>query len=257
MAMPGREANYGKPWSRNELILAFDLYCRIPFQRTKASNPEVRKLATILDRSPASVARKLGNFGAFDPELRKRNISGLQHGSRLDRAIWDEFHQDWNTLVLEASKLLVSLSGTPIKETLELPVGPSERLATARQRIHQSFFRDAVLSSYENRCCITGISIPECLIASHIVPWRADERFRADPTNGLCLSSTFDRLFDSGLLTVTTELDVCLSKRLLGISKGPVHELICRYHKQPILPPRRFAPETARLKWHRENVFIE
>lgn len=256
MAMPGKEANYGKPWSRKELILAFDLYCRIPFQRTKASNPDVQKLATILDRSPASVARKLGNFGAFDPELKKLNISGLQHGSRLDLEIWEEFHKDWNVLVLEASKLRTSFNETPPEKSLEIPFGPSERVATAKQRIHQSFFRDAVLSSYENRCCITGISLPECLIASHIVPWSADERFRADPTNGLCLSSTFDRLFDAGLITVTDDLVVRLSQRLLGMTKGPVHELICRYHEHSIFPPMRFAPEMARLRWHRENVFI-
>ena len=63
--------------TRDELILAFYLYCRIPFQKTKASTPEVQELAALLQRSPASIARKLGNFGAFDPELKRRRISGL------------------------------------------------------------------------------------------------------------------------------------------------------------------------------------
>jgi putative restriction endonuclease len=58
------------------LILAFELYCRIPFQRTKATDPRVKKLAGVLGRTPASVARKPGNFGAFDPQLAARNISG-------------------------------------------------------------------------------------------------------------------------------------------------------------------------------------
>ena len=63
---------YGEPWTREELILAFDLYCRIPFQKTKANNPDVIQLAELLGRSPASVARKLGNFGSFDPELQRQ-----------------------------------------------------------------------------------------------------------------------------------------------------------------------------------------
>ncbi len=75
--------NYGAPWLRDELILAFDLYCRIPFKKTKASNPEVISLAKLLDRSPAAVARKLGNFGSFDPELQKQQVTGLLHASKL------------------------------------------------------------------------------------------------------------------------------------------------------------------------------
>ena len=56
---------YGALWTRQELILAFDLYCRIPFRKTKANNRDVIELAKLLGRSPASVARKLGNFGSF------------------------------------------------------------------------------------------------------------------------------------------------------------------------------------------------
>ena len=69
--MTAKPAQDGKNWSREESILAFDLYCRTPFSKTKANNPDVISLAGILKRTPASVARKLGNFGAFDPELKK------------------------------------------------------------------------------------------------------------------------------------------------------------------------------------------
>src|SRR3989304_2581612 len=93
------EPRYGVAWSREELILAFELYCKTPFQKTKTSNPEVQQLAELLGRTPASVARKLGNFGAFDPELRKAEITGLTHTSKLDREIWEEFHRNWNGLV--------------------------------------------------------------------------------------------------------------------------------------------------------------
>lgn len=250
------QLNYGKPWTRDELILAFELYCRIPFQKTKATNPEVRKLAIALKRSPASVARKLGNFGAFDPELKERNISGLAHGSRLDRQIWDEFHHDWNTLVLEAHRLRTGLlvnTGEP--EKLSIPTGKSERIVLAKQRIHQQFFRETVLSSYEFGCCITGLPVTECLVASHIVPWSADERYRADPTNGLCLSATFDRLFDSGLITVSADMKVRLSRQLLGRKDAASTKLIVFHNNQPIILPRRFSPSRERLAWHEQNIF--
>jgi putative restriction endonuclease len=107
--MDARPANDGQPWTRKELILAFELYCRIPFQHTKATDPRVKELAAILQRTPASVARKLGNFGAFDPQLAAQNISGLTHGSKLDRAVWDEFHTDWNSLIELAHQLRTKL----------------------------------------------------------------------------------------------------------------------------------------------------
>lgn len=60
-------SKYNTIWSREELVLALYLYCQIPFAKTKANNLEVIRLAKVLERTPSSVARKLGNFGAFDP----------------------------------------------------------------------------------------------------------------------------------------------------------------------------------------------
>jgi putative restriction endonuclease len=254
--MPERPANDGMDWTRDQLVIAFELYCRTPFQKTKASNPEVKRTALLLGRTPASVARKLGNFGAFDPQLREKGITGLTHSSRLDKVVWDEFHHDWNALVEEASRLRGSLGEPTIEEEpITFPVGPSERLRVSRERIHQAFFRQTVVSSYECRCCITGINVQECLVAGHIVPWATNERLRADPTNGLCLSATFDRLFDSGLMTITIELTVLLSARILTASDTAVQSEFARYQGKPIMRPRRFCPSTEHLAWHRSNVF--
>jgi putative restriction endonuclease len=257
--MSGQPSQYGQPWTHDELILAFDLYCRIPFKATKASNAAVVELARILSRSPAGVARKLGNFGAFDPELHKRNIVGLAHGSRRDREVWDEFHNDWTRLVEKAERLRARLRRTvethPPFSGRRAPQGPSERVVSAKQRLHQTFFRQTVLSSYENRCCVTGLTIPEALVASHIVPWSHDERRRVDPTNGLCLSATFDRLFDCGLICIEPDLTLRCSKQLMHRSDSPVCQLILPYHQRPIGRPVRFLPSTACLQWHRCNVF--
>ena len=87
-----RTGSYGAPWSRDELVLALYLYCQLPFARTKATNPDVMRLADLLGRSPSSIARKLGNFGAFDPSLAQRGITGLTHFSKTDKAIWEEFN---------------------------------------------------------------------------------------------------------------------------------------------------------------------
>jgi len=241
--MTERPANDGQLWTRNELVLAFELYCRIPFQRTKATDWRVKELAALLHRTPASVARKLGNFGAFDPHLAARNISGLTHGSKLDKAIWNEFHADWNGLVVRAHELRRELDPSKSDpEPLVAPLGPSEKIVTTKQRLHQVFFRDAVMSSYNGRCCVTGLPIIECLVAGHIIPWSADEHRRADPTNGLCMSATYDRLFDSGLMTVEDDLTICISRRLRALKDQTVVDLVAPRHGQKITPPVRFSP---------------
>lgn len=89
-------------WTRDQLLVAFGLYCRIPFQKTKANNPSVIQVAHLIGRSPASVAMKLGNFGSFDPALRTKGIKGLSGASRADRAIWDQFNQSWERLSIES-----------------------------------------------------------------------------------------------------------------------------------------------------------
>jgi putative restriction endonuclease len=256
MKQESDSSRYGAPWAREESILAFELYCRIPFQRTKSNNPAVQELARVLGRTPASVARKLGNFGAFDPELRQKDISGLTHTSRLDRQVWDEFHADWNGLVWQANQIRQGKQHrVEMPSSLTQPSGPSEALRTTKQRVHQSFFRDAILSSYATTCCVTGLTIPECLIASHIIPWSADARFRTDPTNGLCLSATFDRLFDAGLMTVTLDLLVRFSSRITESKSRVEEDLICRYSNRPIKRPQRFLPSVEHLAWRHANRF--
>ncbi len=251
-----RPANDGQLWTRDELILAFELYCRIPFQRTKASDTRVKELAALLHRTPASVARKLGNFGAFDPQLAARNISGLSHGSKLDKAVWDEFHADWNGLIIHAHDLRRRFEPNKLDvASLLQPSGPSEKVVTYKQRLHQAFFRDAVISSYNNRCCVTGIPLVECLVAGHIIPWSVDEHRRSDPTNGLSLSATFDRLFDAGLITFADDLTLCVSKRVRSLKDEAVATLITARHGQQMISPTRFYPDPACLRWHRDNRF--
>jgi len=255
--MDARPANDGQPWTREQLILAFELYFRVPFGRITTRNPLIRELADDLGRTAASVTRKLGNFGAFDPELAARNVSGLTHGSELDRAIWDEFHKDWSGLVVKAHGLRRAHEpGKREVQPLIAPSGPSEKIVTAKQRLHQAFFRDAVISSYNTRCCVTGLPLIECLVAGHIIPWSVDEHRRADPTNGMCMSATFDRLFDSGLVTIEDDLTLCVSNRVRGLKDQSAADLITARHGQKILPPARFYPDPACLRWHRDNIFV-
>lgn len=245
---------YGEKWSRDETILAFELYCRIPFRLTKRTTPSVAALADVIGRTPSSVARKLGNFGSFDPYLRERGRSGLAHASKLDEQVWNEFQSNWESLVIEAFEIRTSLEGgiaTPEKSR-DLDV-PTERVVVRKERIGQQFFRESVMSGYDSTCCVTGVDLAECLVASHIVPWSENADSRLDPANGLCISATFDRLFDRFLMTVAPDYSIRMSKRILESTNQFVVDSIARYNERKINLPDRFAPKHSYLVFHNDR----
>ncbi len=248
-----RPARYGLDWTREESVLAFDLYCRIPFRKTKANNPEVIKLAQTLQRSPASVARKLGNFGAFDPELKKQKIAGLSHTSALDEAIWYEFNSNWGELVIEADRLRQQKEGKTISDEMEPLIpeikGPTERVTTAKQRIYQSFFRASVLSGFNQQCCICRLPHPEILIASHIVPWSVREDARVNPQNGLCLCASHDVAFERGLIGISTDFTIILCDRVKKSKDTASQLLFGAFEGKRIILPDRFIPRAEFLSW--------
>lgn len=130
-----------------------------------------------------------------------------------------------------------------------LVVGKTAR-ATVEVRTNQGFFRDMILSAYGYRCCITGIANSELLVASHISPWAHDEKNRMNPRNGLCLNVLHDRAFDRGLLTLTEEYTILVSKEVR-------HSMLVQFSEQKIELPSRFLPDKDLLKQHRERVFRE
>ena len=144
-----------------------------------------------------------------------------------------------------------------VEDSLEFPEGRT-RESIVRARVNQGFFRAAVLAASGMRCCLTGLSIPQLLNASHIVPWSVDVKNRTNPRNGLCLNAIHDRAFDCGLLTVTTDLKVKLSPKLKGkFADVSVRDLFSRYDGTPISLPRRFAPDAEFLRYHNEQVFLK
>lgn len=79
-----------------------------------------------------------------------------------------------------------------------------------------------VLDGYGSKCCVTGIEEASLLIGSHIVPWAEDVAQRLNPRNGLCLNALHDRAFDVGLMTVSDDLRVRVSPKVLHLpTLGP------------------------------------
>ncbi|MDQ3257808.1 MAG: HNH endonuclease [Acidobacteriota bacterium] len=248
---------------RDELLLTFNLYCRTPFGRLHRNNPEIVALAQKLNRTASAVAMKSVNFASFDPSHQSRNVRGLSNASRADRAIWDEFNANSELLAYESQqayrRILADFSSDSATGQWDETFSrsrPTESTRLVRVRLVQSFFRNAVLASYEYRCAICRLDLLELLSASHIIPWKINIERRADPRNGLALCAIHDRAFDRGLLTITEFLTVRSSKRVKTKTPGELHAVaLVKIDGQAIMLPKRFHPAPEALAYHREHVF--
>lgn len=256
----------GKNWSREQLQLAFYFYCQTPFGQLHGKNPKVVELAKLMGRTPGALAMKCGNFASLDPVIRESGRSGLGNASRLDKDIWDEFHANWEQLAVECEQLMHILQcrrPTPATESRSddrdkkfalTDYTGDTREAIIQQRIRQTFFRNAVLSSYGGRCCISGVSESRFLVASHIIPWREDKVNRLNPANGLCLSVIHDKAFDCHLFTLDDNFRIMLSRKLRATKDEFLQEVFGHLNDEQIRLPEKFLPPLEFLTKHRTTM---
>jgi putative restriction endonuclease len=247
----------GEDWSREEHVIAFHLYNKIEFGKIHMRNPEVIELAAMLGRKVGSASRKLANFARLDPVLQARDIRGLEHGSKGEVEVWREFEERPEVLVFESTRLLAERLGNEVEEVADikesdLPPPGLEREALVNLRVNQNFFRNRVLSAYQFRCCVTGLSHRSLLTASHIIPWAEDAKNRLNPRNGLCLNALHDRAFDKRLMWIDSDFRVRFSQELHRVRDDSKQSLdwFLSFEGKQLLLPARFQPDSKLLSQH-------
>jgi putative restriction endonuclease len=123
-----------------------------------------------------------------------------------------------------------------------------------RPRLGQSSFRVLVTEAYRRRCAITGESTLVALEAAHIVPYSGHGSH--DIQNGLLLRADFHRLFDTGLVGVTPNLQIKISPRIRETwFNGRTYYTLQDRTLSVVPEERSMRPDPDRLQWHLNNVF--
>jgi putative restriction endonuclease len=261
------------PWTREHGLIALNLYCKLPFGKLHRGNGIIKDVAARMGRTASSLALKLVNFASLDPLVQARGKSGMKGASAADRKLWGEFQGNLEVLGPLSEQLLHDLVTRddeleidllqPDRLRVEPPptsmILPEDTETTTQVKVRrgQHFFRQSILSAYDVRCCITGINVPELLVASHIKPWRDFPRERLEPRNGLCLSSIHDRAFDVGLITLDKDFKVKLSGRLKSyFPQSALEQSFVPFEGATIRMPGKLAePSQDYVTYHRENIF--
>ena len=123
-----------------------------------------------------------------------------------------------------------------------------------RIRIKQSTFRKKVLRNFDHKCCLTGVTENDLLVASHIIPWSIKIDTRLSPHNGLCLSTLYDILFDKGYFTLNEKYEVIIASKLDELSlqtQNWLNEISGKVISNPV----KYEISQIALEYHRNTIF--
>jgi putative restriction endonuclease len=249
-------------WTREELILALNLYLKLPFGKLHSRTPEIAHLAKLIGRNANAVAMRLNNFASVDPYHQQRGVGGLAGGIKQVQPIWDEFINNKEELIFESEKILASKENVTLEEKhLDALRGTEHlkgeyKLREVKTRVNQDVFRDIVLANYDSKCSITGIDIPALLRASHIIPWSKNEKERLNPENGICFCSLYDCAYDKGYIGINKKLEIVISSELKKKSKQVYYsKYFAELGGSKIQMPRKYFPKKEFLDFHLDTVF--
>ena len=249
-------------WTKEELILAFNLYLKIPFGKMHSSNKDIIHLANLIGRTPNSIALRLVNFASVDPVLKARGIKGMDGGTKIVKPIWDEFFHNQEELVFLSEKILAEKENQTIETKFDdllfdiKDLKGDTKIREVKTRINQNVFRHIVMANYSGKCAISGIDLPELLFASHIVPWAKNEQERLNPENGICLSALYDKAFDKGLIGVNEQYQILLSEKIKKRKNKDFYgQYFASLENKSLILPQKYLPRKEFIQYHLDMVF--
>jgi hypothetical protein len=170
----------------------------------------------------------------FQPFVYCGGLEYIEHDENTTRPIhivyqsldYDEITQNQNLInIYNWKPEMIGKSSTNnvylVKKQISRPKGEqkkpnyTERRGLVTSRVGQGWYRQEILKKWGNECSITGCSLTEILISSHIKGWsECEDSERLDPNNGILLSPNVDSLFDKHLISFNDNGSMIMSDRI-------------------------------------------
>jgi 5-methylcytosine-specific restriction protein A len=166
-------------WTRDELILALDLYIKTRPRNLAKDDPQIHALSKVLNslptaqaakdpskfRNPNGVSMKIYNFKRFDPDYKG---AGLTRGNHLEEVVWDEFASDPERLAAVAEAIrkgAAEMSAAPNGgSVVDVPIDPDEEFQEGGvlTRLHKRRERDPKASAKKKAAVLQETGKLQC-----------------------------------------------------------------------------------------------
>lgn len=155
----------------------------------------------------------------------------------------------WNAKSLHA-EVSVGLPGELTADPQETALERRYALRQVKTRLHQTLFREAVITAYGGRCALSGLPEVSLLDAAHIAADGDELLGQPVVTNGLPLTKLHHAAFDKHLIGIDPSYRIVVSKRLLDTRDGPTLEALKQLNGNMLIAPRRVQdrPDKQRLE---------
>lgn len=125
----------------------------------------------------------------------------------------------------------------------------SERKVKTRN--FQQAFRNILLECYQSKCAMCDVDDGQFLRGCHVVPVSKDIKIASYPTNGICLCVLHDVAFENGLISISDQYEVIVTKSFKPKS-SILATAISDLNGKKIRMPIKYIPDKTYLKKHRE-----
>ena len=204
-------------------------------------------------------------LGFLESELEKPD--GSLNQDKIQWAIRPISDHDFNRILargLSAEDDILPRSDEPERATLpgfEDPNIPFEydvdrdRIETKTNRlVRDRVFRRLVVDAYDRRCAFTGLQLINGggraeVEAAHIKAVASEGPDTI--TNGIALSGTVHWMFDRGLLSLTDDYEILISRQINN--QGQIENLIRPSRKATVPDNPHLRPHPKYLAWHRQQ----
>lgn len=163
------------PWSRDELILALDLYQTNPASPPSKESAAVGELSAILNkmhrlhgitaaptlRNENGVYLKMMNLRALDPAFIVQGKVGMQSGGKLEKVVWAEYEGDGAGLAAAAKIIRDTVKAADETALAKLPLAePYEgEEGGVVMRLHKRYERDPKLVAEKRKAAAAAGSL--------------------------------------------------------------------------------------------------
>jgi len=219
----------------------------------------------VTTNSPASRAKKdyitrlrfLSDYYLINEDISEEKIAEILENERIAKNYRNTYNKeksigDFSAALKKFLAFVNHQKEYPSDAQIQNEIAIVERLSTisdteketiVKARIGQGPYRRRLIDYWE-KCSFSGCDMTSLLVASHIKPWKdSNNTERIDIYNGLLLLPNYDKLFDSGYITVDTLGNILFSdllpndiKVLLGMTNLPTipieepHKKYLEYH---------------------------